>query len=104
MAPSAARLRRRKVRCPVCKTRFKVNSRGRPPTLCSQSCRQRAYEQRKWSRPHPVEQLARDIDTARVRNVIREEVREALLAAGIILPPPVSKSKRRGPPLRLVDK
>jgi hypothetical protein len=33
-----------------------------------------------------VELLARDIDTARVCDVIREEVREALLAAGIILP------------------
>jgi len=104
MTRSAARSRRRSVRCPVCKTRFKVNSRGRPPTFCSQSCRQRAYEQRKWSRPHPVEQLARDIDTARVRNVIREEVREALLAAGIIPSPPAPKPKRRGPPLRLVDK
>ena len=28
------------------------------------------------------ELLARDIDTVRVRNFIREEVREALLAAG----------------------
>src|SRR6516225_1637832 len=27
------------------------------------------YEQRKWSRPHPIELLARDIDTARVRDV-----------------------------------
>jgi hypothetical protein len=104
MARSAARLRRRSVRCSVCKTRFKVNSRGRPPTFCSQSCRQRAYEQRRWSRPHPVELLARDLDTARVRNVIRQEVREALLAAGIIPPSPAPKPKRRRPPLRLVDK
>ena len=104
MARSAARLRRRSVRCPVCKTRFKVNSRGRPPTFCSRSCRQRAYEHRKWSRPHPVELLARDIDTARVRDIIRQEVREALLAAGIILPRSAPKSKRRGPPLRLIDK
>jgi hypothetical protein len=92
------------VRCPVCKTRFKVNLRGRPPTFCSQSCRQRAYEQRRWSRPHPVELLARDLDTASVRNFIRQEVREALLAAGIVLPPPAPKPKRRGPPLRLIDK
>jgi hypothetical protein len=104
MARSAARLRRRSVRCPVCKKRFKVNPRGRPPTFCSRSCRQRAYEQRRWSRPHPIELLARGIDTARVRDVIRQEVREALLAAGIILPPPAPKPKRRGPPLRLIDK
>jgi hypothetical protein len=62
------------------------------------------YEQRKWSRPHPIELLARDIDTARVRDVIRQEVREALLAAGIILPPPAPKPKRRGPVLRLIEK
>jgi tRNA(Ile2) C34 agmatinyltransferase TiaS len=104
MARSATQARRRSVRCPVCKKRFKVNSRGRPPNFCSRSCRQRAYEQRRWSRPHPVELLARDIDTARVRDVIRQEVREALLAAGIILPPPAPKPKRRGPPLRLIDK
>jgi hypothetical protein len=64
-----------------CATRFKVN----------QSCRQRAY-------------VARDIDTARIRNAIREEVGKALLVAGIILPPPAPKPKRRGPALRLIDK
>jgi hypothetical protein len=47
MARSAARLRPRSVRCPVCGTRFKVNSRGRPPTFCSQSCRQRANERQR---------------------------------------------------------
>jgi hypothetical protein len=85
--------RRRTARCPICKKKFKINSRGRPPIFCSRSCCQRAYEQRKWSRPHPIELLARDIDTARVRDVIRQEVREALLAAGIILPPPAPKPK-----------
>jgi hypothetical protein len=104
MARSAAQLRRRSVRCPVCEKMFKINSRGRPPTFCSRSCRQRAYEQRKWSRPHPVELLARDIDIARVRDVIRQELREALLTAGIILPPPAPKPKRRYPTLRLIDK
>ena len=68
--PSPAR-RRKSARCPVCKERFKIHPRGRPPTFCSRSCRQRAYEQRKWSRPHPVELLARDIASVRVRDVIR---------------------------------
>jgi hypothetical protein len=95
--------RRRTARCPICKEKFKINSRGRPPTFCSRSCCQRAYEQRKWSRPHPVELLARDIDTARVRDFIRQELREGLLAFGIIPPPPAPKPKRRGPPLRLID-
>jgi hypothetical protein len=102
MPRSPARLRPRSVRCPVCKKRFKVKSRGRPRTFCSRSCRQRAYEQRRWSRPHPVELLARDIDTARVRDFMWQMLREALLAAGIIIPPNPPKPKRRGPSLRLI--
>jgi hypothetical protein len=98
------RRRRNPARCPVCKERFKISPRGRPPTLCGRSCRQRAYEQRQWSRPHPVELLARDIASARVRDLIREQVRELLLEAGIILPPPSPPTpKRRHPPLRLVE-
>ena len=68
--------RRKTARCPVCKEKFKISPRGRPPTFCGRSCRQRAYEQRKWSRPHPVELLARDIASARVRDFVREQVRE----------------------------
>jgi hypothetical protein len=83
----------------------KVRPRGRPSKFCSRSCRQRAYEERKWSRPHPVELLARDIATARVKDVIRQIVREVLVEAGIISPlppPPPPKPKRRGHSLRLV--
>ena len=56
-----------------------IRADGRQPS----SCRQLAYEQRRWSRPHPEELLARDLNTASVRDFIRQEVREALLAAGI---------------------
>lgn len=84
------RRRRKTARCPVCKERFKISPRGRPPTFCGRSCRQRAYEQRQWSRPHPVELLARDIASARVRDFIREQVRELLLEAGIILAPSIT--------------
>src|SRR5262249_50314555 len=100
--PSPAR-RRKSARCPVCKERFKIHPRGRPPTFCSRSCRQRAYEQRKWSRPHPVELLARDIASVRVRSVIRQEIRQALLGAGVILPPPPPEPKRTRHPLPLVQ-
>ena len=105
MTPPRSQARRRKTaRCPVCKERFKIHPRGRPPTFCSRSCRQRAYEQRKWSKPHPIELLARDIATVQVRDAIRQVARELLLEAGIILPLPPLKPKRRGPPLRLVEK
>jgi hypothetical protein len=60
----------------------RLKSRGRPSTSCARSCRQRAYELRKWSRPHPVELLIRDIDTARIRDCIRQQVREVLLETG----------------------
>src|SRR5215470_18734402 len=88
--------RRKSARCPICKERFKLNSRGRPARFCSRSCRQRAYEQRKLSRPHPIELLARDIATARVQAVIRQIVREILLEAGFDLGPPPTKPKALG--------
>jgi hypothetical protein len=65
----------------------------------------RAFEQRRWSRPHPVELLAQDLNTASVRDFIRQEVREALLAFGKITPPPPApKPKRRGSHLCIVEK
>ena len=96
--------RRKTARCPVCKERFQYVPAAAAPTFCGASCHQRAYEQRKWSRPHPVELLARDIASARVRDFIREQARELLLEAEIILPSPAPKPKRRHPPLRLVPK
>jgi hypothetical protein len=39
-----------------------------------------------------------------VRDFIRQEVREVLLAAGIILPDPAPKPKQPGSHLRLIDK
>ena len=65
-------------------------------------CRQCAYERRKWSKPHPIELLARDLATVQVRDLIRQIVRDELVLAGIILPPSPPKPKRRGPPLRVV--
>ena len=103
-APQPQTRRRKTALCPNCKRRFKIGLRGRPPTFCSRVCRQRAYELRKWSRPHPIELLARDIDTAQVQDVIRQIVRELLVEAGINnLPPPPPKPKRQ-PALRLVKK
>jgi hypothetical protein len=75
---------------------------GRQPSAAGHAAS--AYEQRKWSKPHPVELLARDIATVQVRDFIRQVVRELLLEAGIILPPPPPKPKRHDPPLRLIKK
>ncbi len=92
-------------RCDRCKTKFKVPLRGRVPRFCSRSCRQRAYEKRKWRRPTELELLARDIDSVRVRNAIRTEVWSVLKQAGLVddpTPPPAPKRIQRGPNLRLV--
>jgi len=77
---------------------------GLTPNLAAALRTDRPPQQRKWSRPHPVELLARDIASVRVRDVIRQEIRQALLGAGINPPPPPPAPKRRRPPLRLVEK
>jgi len=103
--PRSQSRRRKSARCPGCKEWFKIPPRGRPPAFCSRSCRQRAYEQRKWSKPHPVELLARDIATASVHDLVQQVVWEVLLEAGIVsLPSPPPKPKSSGPPLRLIEK
>src|SRR5215472_16012249 len=97
--------RRQSGQCPVCKNKFKVGPLGRPRKFCSRSCSQRAYEHHKWSRPHPVELLARDLATVQVRALIRRTVREVLQEEGIITtPPPLPKPKRRSAHLRIVEK
>jgi hypothetical protein len=83
-----------------------VPFRGRVPKFCSRSCRQRAYEERKWRRPTEIELLARDIASVRVRDRIRTEVWSILKQAGLVVdptPPPAPKQMRRGPNLRLVE-
>jgi hypothetical protein len=95
--------RRKTARCPVCKERFKISPRGPAANLLRSvlpSARLRATKM-----VEEVELLARNIASARVRDFVREPVRELLLEAGIILPPPPPlKPKPLHPPLRLVEK
>jgi predicted nucleic acid-binding Zn ribbon protein len=100
------RRRPKTARCSRCKTKIKINGRGRVPKFCSPTCRQLAYQQRKWQRPTAVQMLAEDIDTVRIRNIIRAEVWTALQMAGVVPknePPPLAprKSQRRAD-LRIV--
>jgi hypothetical protein len=97
--------RPRTLRCQWCKAKMKVALSGRLPAFCCQTCRQRAYERRKWSRPHAVEALAKDIATARVRTVIRQEIWAALRELGLVdAAEPPSQSPSRRPALRLVKR
>ena len=95
-------------RCEHCKTKIKVKTRGRVPRFCSPACRQRAYERRKWQRPGPVELLAQDIATVKVRDFIRAEIWSLLQAAGLVSPsqtPPLMppRARQRSTHLRLIE-
>ena len=95
-----SRRRPKTARCERCKTKIKIKGRGRVPKFCSPTCRQLAYEKRKWQRPTPVELLAQDIATARVRDFIRAEVWTALQMFGVVPKnesPPLSPPKSQRP-------
>jgi hypothetical protein len=61
--------------------------------LCP-TCRQRDYEKRKWTRPHAVEALARDLGTSKVQSIIEREVWAALQLLGITEKPPPQAPRR----------
>jgi hypothetical protein len=54
-----------------------IKPRGRVPEFYSQTCRQRAYEKRKWAPPAAVELVARELAPPKVQAVIRAESRAA---------------------------
>jgi hypothetical protein len=90
--------------CVGCRKKFDVQARGRLPLFCSQSCRQRAYEKRRWSRPSVVEALAQDLATSEGRAIMRNEVLAILRQYRLITyptPPPTPARKR--PELRLIE-
>ena len=69
------------------------------------SHRQLAYQRRKWQRPHDVAALADDIDSAKVRGVIREAIVAELRWWGVVpdaMPPPEPSPRRPPPSLKLV--
>src|SRR5690349_13404778 len=88
------RKRPRTLHCRWCKTKIEIKPRGRVAEFCSQTCRQRAYEQWKWARPTAVELIARDLATAKVREAIRAELWTLLRERGLVAaaePPPAPK-------------
>jgi hypothetical protein len=93
------------VRCRRCRANIKVKAKGPLPLYCSQACKQRAYERRKYSGLKVA--LAQDLATVKVRDAIRAEVVSVLRQAGLIEPvPPLlhsSPPKKRPSYLRPVD-
>jgi len=92
------------MRC--CKATIKVKHKKGPlPLYCSQRCRQRAYERRRYM--GPMVALQQDIAHIRVREVIREELWLMLRQLGIVPPksplPARPKPRHQQPNLRIVQ-
>jgi hypothetical protein len=76
------RRRPRTKKCKGCGDPIMVAPRGRVPTYCGQTCKQQAYERRR--RRGPMLALVEDIATAKIQQIIRDEVRNCLVQAGLI--------------------
>lgn len=69
--------------CKQCRNRFRPKGVGRPPSYCSPSCRQRAYEARRRRANAPGAALRADITEAmRLRESVAVEVIHALRRFG----------------------
>lgn len=92
-------------KCAWCKKRIKIKPRGRVPVFCSSSCRQHAYEKRKWQRPHALELLAYDLAHTKVREEIRRQILSVLQEMGLPVEavPPSRKLKSSPIHLRVVE-
>jgi hypothetical protein len=68
-----------KRRCHWCREFFKAKTGGRPALYCSASCRQRAYEKRKWSPPTVEQALAWDLLPTAARRQLLQSERHAFM-------------------------
>jgi ribosomal protein L34E len=79
---------RPKPKCAWCGTRLKPQPAGRPALFCSASCRQRAYEKRKWARYSASDALALNLLPPAALRKVTEEARHKymieLLANGTV--------------------
>ena len=79
---------RPKRRCQWCRNWFKPKSGGRPPVFCNPSCRQRAYEKRKWTPFTGLDALALDLLPAaaarRLRVAVRHDYMIELIMKGTV--------------------
>jgi hypothetical protein len=66
-----------KRKCAWCKERFKPKTAGRPAVYCSVSCRQRAYEKRRWVSYGAMDAFALDTLPWPARQAMVEDIRRA---------------------------
>lgn len=71
------KVHRRKQRCRWCRQFFKPKAGGRPPLFCGASCRQRAYEKRRWTPYSASDALALDLLPFGALRRISQSVRHA---------------------------
>lgn len=65
-----------KLKCGWCQKRFKAQSLvGRRPQYCSASCRQRAYEKRKWRPYDAMDALKLDLLPSAAMRRLHEDIR-----------------------------
>jgi hypothetical protein len=88
------------LRCMWCNGIIHVGAKGKLPDYCKPSCRQRAYEMRKWRQPH-LAALRQDYTTILRRDAIRAEILAILRDAGVPFPDPPQPRKRAT--LRVVE-
>jgi hypothetical protein len=85
---AVTKVARRKRRCGWCRRSFKPKEGGRPALYCRASCRQRAYEKRKWTAFGAPDALALDLLPLAARRKLVATVRHAhmveLLRNGVV--------------------
>ena len=99
IAMGLPRKRPKTLRCLWCRGRIRVGSHGRLPRFCSQTCRQRAYERRKWQRPHLMQHLHDELFDIRVEAAVHRVLQRQGLASE---PAPSAPPRRKRPTLRVV--
>jgi hypothetical protein len=96
--------KKRALKCGLCGSKIVHQGPGRPRRYCSDSHRQRAYEQRKLKLVRaslsPLESLKSDLSHAALRDLVAKMVNEALGSHGA--PPHDFRPKK--PDLRVVTK
>jgi hypothetical protein len=75
-------------RCQWCRKPLKSKPRGRPQLFCGPSCRQRAYEKRKWTPYTALDALSRDLLPASAMRRLVQEIRHKhmieLIKTGVV--------------------
>ena len=82
---AVTKIGRQRQRCLWCRKTFKPKAGGRPALYCSASCRQRAYEKRKWTPYSASDALSRDLLPPAAALKLRQEERRAYMLELVLM-------------------